>query len=153
MQAVLSGLELNSCFVYLDDIHIASRTFDEHLRHIREMFDRVHDTGLRLKPKKCLIPPNEVPYLGYVISAEGIRPDPSKTDKVESFPTLNDVTILHQFIGLASYYHKFVPGFAKIAAPLHALTKKDVPFNWMKQCDEAFRKLLKDLLVTAPVLA
>ena len=64
----------------------------------------------------------------------------------------HDVTTLLQFIGLASYYHRFVPGFAKIAAPLHALTKKDVPFNWTPQCDEAFCKL-KDLLVTAPVLA
>ena len=152
MQAVLAGLEWNSCFVYLDDILIASRTLEEHLRHIKEVFGRLRDAGLRLKPKKCLLLRNEVPYLGHVISDDGIRPDPAKTDKVKSFPVPHDVTTLRQFIGLASYYRRFVPGFAKIAAPLHALTKKDVSFDWTPQCDEAFCRL-KDLLVTAPVLA
>ena len=71
---------------------------------------------------------------------------------MKCFPVPHDVTTFHQFIGLASYYRRFVPGFAKVAAPLHALTKKDVPFNWTPQCDEAFSKL-KNLLVTAPVLA
>ena len=152
MQAVLSGLEWNSCFVYLDDILIASRTLEEHLQHMKEVFGRLRDAGLRLKPKKCLLLRDQVPYLGHVISAEGIRPDPAKTDKVKCFPVPHDVTTLRQFIGLASYYRRFVPGFAKVAAPLHALTKKDVSFNWTPQCDEAFSKL-KNLLVTAPVLA
>ena len=95
---------------------------------------------------------DEVPYLGHVISADGIRPDLAKTDKVKSFPVPHDVTTLRQFIGLASYYRRFVPGFAKVAAPLHVLTKKDVPFNWTPQCERAFCKL-KEHLVTAPVLA
>ena len=152
MQAVLAGLEWNSCFVYLDDILIASHTLEEHLQHLKEVFGRLRDAGLRLKPKKCLLFRDEVPYLGHVISADGIRPDPAKTDKVKSFPVPSDVTTLRQFIGLASYYRRFVPGFAKIAVPLHALTKKDVPFKWTPQCDKAFCKL-KDLLITAPVLA
>ena len=71
---------------------------------------------------------------------------------MKSFPVPSDVATLRQFIGLASYYRRFVPGFARTAAPLHALTKKDVPFNWTPQCDEAFCKL-KDILITAPVLA
>ena len=84
-----------------------------------------------LSLKKCLLLCNEVPYLGHVISTEGIRPDPAKTDKVKSFPVLCDVTTLCQFLGLASDYCRFVPGFAKIAAPLHVPTKKDAPFNWI----------------------
>ena len=152
MQAVLSGLEWRSCFAYLDDILIASRTFDDHLRHLREVFGRLREAGLRLKPKKCLILRNEVPYLGHVISTQGVRPDPSKTEKVKLFPTPRDVTTIRQFVGLASYYRRFVPGFAKIAAPLHALTKKDVPFEWTSECETAFCKL-KELLVTAPVLS
>ena len=75
MQAVLAGLEWQSCFVYLDDVLIASRTFDEHLMHIREVFVRLRAAGLRLKPKKCLFHREEVPYLGHVISASGIKPE------------------------------------------------------------------------------
>ena len=131
---------------------IASRTLDEHLSHIREVFSRLREAGLRLKPKKCLLLRDEVQYLGHVISAQGIRPDPAKTDKVKCFPTPHDVTTLRQFVGLASYYRRFVPGFAKIAAPLHALTKKDVPFHWTTECETAFCRL-KELLVSAPVLA
>jgi hypothetical protein len=157
MQAVLSGLEWCSCFACLDDILIASRIFDDHLRHLREVFGRLREARLRLKPKKCLILRDEVPYLGHVISTQGIHPDPSKTEKVKLFPTpsdvtTRDVTTLRQFVGLASYYRRFVPGFAKIAAPLHALTKKDVTFEWTPECEAAFCKL-KELLVTAPVLS
>ena len=82
---------------------------------------------------------------------QGICPDRAKAEKVKLFPTPCDVTTLHQFVGLASYYCHFVPGFAKIATPLHYLTKKDVPFEWTPECEAAFCKL-KELLVTAPVL-
>ena len=152
MQAILAGLEWRSCFVYLDDIFIASRTFDEHLRHIKEVLERLRAAGVRLKPKKCLFLREEVPYLGHVISASGIKPDPSKTAEVEAFPVPSDVTTVRQFIGLASYYRRFIPGFASIAAPLPALTKKNAVFEWTPECQTAFDHL-KDLLVTAPVLA
>ncbi len=152
MQAVLVGLEWRSCFVYLDDILIASRTFDEHLEHIKEVLQRLRAAGLRLKPKKCLFLREEVPYLGHVISASGIKPDPSKTAEVKAFPVPSDVTAVRQFIGLASYYRRFVPSFASIAAPLRVLTKKNAIFNWTSECQTAFDHL-KDLLVTAPVLA
>ena len=152
MQHILAGMEWRHCFVYLDDILVVSRTFEEHIEHLREVFKRLRSAGLRLKPKKCLILRDEVPYLGHVISARGIRPDPSKTDKVQGFPIPHDVTSVRQFIGLASYYRRFVPDFACIAAPLHALTRKDVVFEWSAACQEAFVRL-KEILVTAPILA
>lgn len=117
MQAVLSGLEWRSCFAYLDDVLIASRTFVDHFRHLHEVFGRLREAGLCLKSKKCLILRDEVPYLGHVISTQGIRPDPSKTEKVKSFPTPTDTTTLRQFVGLASYYRRFVPGFARSQHP------------------------------------
>ena len=101
MQAVLSDLEWRSCLVYLDDILIASCTLDDHLHYLREVFRCLCEAGLRLKLKKCLLLRDEVPYLGHVISTEGIRPDPAKTDKVKLFPTPSDVTTLRQFVGLA----------------------------------------------------
>ena len=105
-----------------------------------------------LKSSKCLFLRDEVPYLGYVISKHGIRPDPARTDQVKHFPTPKDVTQVRQFIGLASYYRRFIPGFAKVASPLHALTRKGVTFAWSAECEAAFKQL-KSLLITAPVLA
>ena len=81
-----------------------------------------------------------------------VRPDPSKTEKVRCFPVPHDVTSMRQFIGLASYYRRFVPDFAHIAAPLHALTRKNVEFMWSEACEIAFHRL-KKALITAPVLA
>ena len=119
MQVVLAGLEWMNCFVYLDDILIASKTFNEHLDHLREVFNRLCKAGLRLKPKKCLLLRKEVPYLGHVISKEGIRPDPAKAVKVQQFPTPVDVTKVRQFLGLVSYYRRFVPGFAQKIGRAH----------------------------------
>ena len=152
MQVILAGLEGEGVFVYLDDVLIASKSFDEHLRQIRSVFERLRSAGLRLKPKKCVFLRNEVPYLGHVISVEGVKPDPAKTEKVRLFPVPNDVTSIRQFIGLASYYRRFVPNFANVAGPLRALTKKNAKFNWTRECQAAFNSL-KEVLVTAPVLA
>ena len=106
---------------------------------------------MRLKPK-LFLSCDQVVYLGHVISKEGIAPDPAKVQKVRDFPVPTNVSKLRQFLGLASYYRRFVPAFAKIAAPLHSLTKKKSPFCWTSACDNAFCKL-KELLCDAPVLA
>ena len=151
MQVVLAGLEWDCCFVYIDDILIASQSFEEHMHHLQLVFERLRQAGLRLKPKKCLFLRERVPYLGFVISKYGIQVDPSKTDKVKNFPTPTDPTSVRSFVGLASYYRRFVPRFAAIAAPLHRLTKKDVKFEWSEECETAFCRL-KSLLTEAPVL-
>ena len=152
MQIVLAGLEGEGVFVYLDDILIASKNFGEHLRQLRAVFERLRSAGLRLKPKKCLFLRDEVLYLGHVISVKGVKPDSAKTEKVKCFPIPRDVTCVRQFIGLASYYRRFVNSFASIASPLRALTKKNAKFSWTSECQVAFDKL-KELLVSAPVLA
>ena len=86
MHRVLSGLEGKSSFVYIDDILVASKTFDEHLQHLREVFNKLREACLRLKPKKCGFLRPEVPFLGYVISAQGVHPDPEKTERVRLYP-------------------------------------------------------------------
>ena len=152
MQKVLAGLEWKSCFVYVDDVLVASKTFEEHMQHLREVFLRLRNACLRLKPKKCALLRGEVPYLGYVVSKQGIKPDPKKTEVVKDYPHPVDVTGLRRFLGLASYYRRFVPGFASIAAPLHALTKKNAVYQWSTECEIAFTQL-KELLTSSPVLA
>ena len=91
-------------------------------------------------------------FLGHVISKHGIHPDPAKTEKVKHYPTPTDVTSIRQFLGLASYYRRFVPNFARIASPLHSLTRKNTNFVWTEACEAAFCEL-KRALVSAPVLA
>ena len=107
---------------------------------------------LKLKPSKCTFLCEKVVFLGHVISADGISPDPAKTEKVRNYPAPCDVHGVRQFLGLASYYRRFVPGFSKVAAPLHALTKKSVSFAWTEECQLAFDRL-KVLLCSAPILA
>ena len=151
MQVVLAVLEWDCCFVYIDDILIASWSFEEHMRHLQLVFERLRQAGLHLKPKKCLFLHERVPYLGFVISKHGIQVDPSKTDKVKNFPTPTDPTSIRSFVGLALYYCRFVPRFAAIAAPLYRLIKKDVKFKWSDECKTTFC-WLKFVLTEAPVL-
>ena len=122
MQSVLAGLVWRSCFVYIDDIFIASPTFKQHLQHVEEMFDRLRKANLRLKPKKCCFLRDEVTYLGHVLSAKGVQPDSEKTEKVRSFPIPTDVTQVRQFLGLAfilqvvcAKFHKDSSPFARLA--------------------------------------
>ena len=91
-------------------------------------------------------------YLGFVVARDGISPDPQKVEAVRSFPQPHDVKTLRSFLGLASYYRRFIHGFSVVANPLFALTRKDVEFEWSVACEEAFEKL-KKLLTEAPVLA
>ena len=89
--------------------------------------------------------------MGYVVSSEGISADPSKVDAVKNFATPVDVRQLRSFLGLASYYRRFIPTFSKVAAPLFALTRKDAIFQWDEKCQESFDHL-KSLLIQAPLL-
>ena len=151
MEMVLSGLARRVCVVYLDDVLVFGRTMAEHNANLTQVMGRLRRAGLRLKPKKCRFALTEVEYLGHVVSAQGIRTDPKKVAAVEQFPIPQDVKTLRSFLGLASYYRKFVPGFDKVSGPLHALTKKDVPFLWTPSCQKAFSEL-KALLTNSSLL-
>ena len=151
MQVVLRGIEGKFCFVYIDDILVCSKTFEEHLKHLEQVFERLNKAGLTLKPKKCCFLRKEVLYLGHVISGKDIAPDPAKTQKIHGYPVPTDLTKLRQFLGLASYYRRFIPGFAKVAHPLYQLMKKGVSFEWDSACQTAFNTL-KNMLTTTPVL-
>ena len=148
MQVVLRGIEGKFCFVYIDDILVCSKTFEEHLKHLEQVFERLNKAGLTLKLKKCCFLRKEVLYLGHVISGKGIAPDPAKSQKIHGYPVPTDLTKLRQFIGLASYYRHFIPGFAKVAHPLYQLR---VSFEWDSACQTAFNTL-KNMLTTTQVL-
>ena len=152
MEVVLNGLARDGCMVYLDDVLVIGRTFQEHNDNLIKVFQRLRSAGLTLKPKKCKFAQLEVCYLGHVVSEEGVRTDPAKLQAVLEFPVPTNVKQLRSFLGLTSYYRRFIPQFAKIAGPLHALTKKSSDFMWTAVCQGAFEKL-RSLLTSAPVLA
>ena len=149
MELVLSGLARNCCLVYLDDVFIMGSTLEEHNANLMKVLERIRDAGLRLEPKKCTFAQESVVYLGHVVTAKGIQTDALKLEAMRAYPVPTDVKSMRSFIGFALYYRRFVPGFAKVAAPLHALTKKDAPIVW---CQIAFEDL-KRLLTSSPVLA
>ena len=151
MEIVLSGLAREVCPVYLDDVLVFGRTLEEHNRNLRKVLERIREAGLKLKPKKCLFTQRSVEYLGHIVSDQGIQADPKKVLAMARYPTPGDVKALRSFLGLTSYYRRFVPGFPKIANPLYALTKKNVEFVWSEKCEKAFNQL-KEHLQSAPVL-
>ena len=152
MDLVLAGLQWNNCLVYLDDILIIGRTFDDHLQNLSLVLDRLRGAGLKLKPFKCAICRKQVTYLGHIVFTDGIATDPAKTNKVKCWPTPTSKHQVQEFLGLVSYYRRFIKSFATVAKPLHRLTEKTTTFKWTTQCQEAFG-YLKHCLVSAPILA
>ena len=153
MDLVLAGVKWNYALVFIDDVLVYSKTWEEHLSHLREVLQRIIDFGLRLKPKKCYFCRKEVLYLGYVVSAQGIRPNPEKVRAIKEFPTLRSASAVKSFLGLTGHYRRFVPKFALRAAPLYALLKKGVPFPQELSPDAAAAvDFLKDSLTRAPIL-
>ena len=116
MESVLRTLNWRQYLVYLDDVIVFSRSFKEHLDHLKETFDCIKNAGLKLKASKCYFAQTSVKYLGHIVSRDGVAPCPEKCEAVKSFPTPTDVKSLRSFLGLANYYRKFVKGFSQIAA-------------------------------------
>ena len=105
------GLE-SFCSVYIDDILVFSANPEEHVEHLRQIFGRLRRFGLKLHPEKCKFGRSRVEYLGHVISEEGISPNPDKVKAVCEFPVPTSVKGVRQFLGMASYYRRFMPKFA-----------------------------------------
>ncbi|XP_025266372.1 uncharacterized protein LOC112638592 [Camponotus floridanus] len=138
--------------VYLDDIIIVSRTFKEHLTHLKEVFRRLRQTRLQLNVDKCHFCRDRLKYLGHIVDQEGIRTDPDKMSAIKNWPAPTTVRQVRQFLGMASWYRRFVPNFSAIAAPITRLTRKNTRLTWAGEEQNAFQRL-KDMLTTAPVLA
>ena len=124
----------------------------QHLLHLQRVIERVVEVRLKLKPSKCKCVRKELEYLGHIVSQEGLKPNPRLVDAVRDFPKPTTVQETRRFLGLCSYYRKFIPCFAEVAHPLHQLTRKDTDFVWSPECQQAFEQL-KCKLVSAPVLA
>jgi len=144
MDLVMSGQTYDVCLVYLDDILVFSKTFDEHLERLATVFGK-------LKPSKCSLFQRKVSFLGHVMSGNGIECDPEKVASIAPWPTPTSIAEVRTFCGLASYYRTFVCNFASKARPLHNLTRKKAVFNLTPECESAFQEL-KQALMSAPIL-
>ena len=138
--------------VFIDDILVYSKSTEDHEEHLRVVLQRLRDHQLYAKFSKCEFWIDEVPFLGHVISSEGIAVDPSKVRDVLDWEPPKSVHQVRSFLGLAEYYRRFILNFSKISKPITELLKKGTKYVWSKECDEAFQTL-KKLLTTSPVLA
>ena len=152
-QELMTGVlkDLLFAMAYLDDIIIYSSTPEEHLQHIKTVFEKLPHAKLSMKLSKCHFFIKEIQYLRHILGMEGIRPVPAKTEAIKAMhPPVNPKQV-HAFLGLVGYYRKFIKNFAKIATPLTVLTRMDVKFEWMETHHCTFMEL-KDAIIQAPIL-
>ena len=119
MNQIYKGIAYKYVVVYLDDTNIFSKTFEDHIQHLREVFTRIKKAGLKLNLEKCTFWMKWLPFLGHIIEAKGISPDPEKIIAVQNIWPPKNVTQLCSFLGLARYYRRFIKGFSAIAQPLN----------------------------------
>jgi hypothetical protein len=138
--------------VFIDDIFVCSKSTKDHEEHLHVVLQRLRDHQLYANFSKFEFWINEVPFLGHMISSEGITMDPSKVCDVLDWELPKSVHQVRSFLGLVGYYRRFILNFSKISKPITKLLKKGTKYVWSKECDEAFQTL-KKLLTTSPVLA
>ncbi|GBG91334.1 hypothetical protein CBR_g52220 [Chara braunii] len=143
---------INYCvIVYMDDILVYSSSYEGHVQHIEWALHALRDAGFKVALEKCPFFLTTISFLGHVVIDKGLRPKRQKVAVVRDAPVPTTITQVRAFLGLASYYQRFIKGFAAIAGPLTNLLRKDQPLIWTPECDQAFSKL-KAALISAPVL-
>jgi hypothetical protein len=153
MNEVLKEFIGKFVIVYLDDILVFSKTKEEHIRHLNLVLKRLHDEKLLINLKKCFFMKEELIYLGFVISQEGLKMDPEKIKAITDWPSPRNIHEVRSFHGLASFYRKFIRNFSGICAPILDTVKKEKqPFKWTVAAEKGF-KLLKEKITEKPVLA
>ena len=127
-------------------------SFDNMMHNLQQVFERLLSAYLKLKAKKCHLFHKSVEFLGYVVSEDGVATDPSKIAAVKNWSTPQNLTEVKSFLGLCSYYRRFISNFAAKAKPLNKLTEKGVNFRWTEECQASFDSL-RHALISAPILA
>ena len=138
MNVVLADLIPTAWTAYVDDTITFAHSCASHLGWLRQVFVKFREAGLKVKPQKCPILRKSVKYLGHIFNEMGVSPDQKKNGVIVKWPSPNSIKDFRRFLGLASYYRRFVQNFASIASPLHKLTQKGIKFAWSAECQEAF---------------
>ena len=148
MDRILYGLPV-AC--YLDDIHIATKTKEEHDKLLEQTLERLAKAGVRLRQEKCEFYATELQYLGHRINSTGMHPTEEKVQAIKDAPIPENASQLRAILGLVNYYSKFIPQAADRLAPLYKLLEKNNTWKWSEECNDAFQEC-KSLLTSEAVL-
>ena len=139
------------CVSYIDDILTYSKSFSDHLHHLRLVLTRLSDAGLRLRADKCIWAQHKLPYLGFVLSGEGIEPEPKKLAIISEARPPQNAKMLKSFLGLTAFYRRFIRRYAALTEPFRGLLKKGAKFFWTDTHQKAFDRL-KLHMTSAPIV-
>ena len=145
MERCLAGLQWFICLVYLDDVCVFGKNFEEHIYRLEQVLFRLKQSGLKLGTDKCHLLRTQVTFLGHVVSSRGCLPNPNNVSKLLRIPTPKNPTQVKQVLGMGSYYRRFIRSFSDRMRPLIELTKKGKTFVWTEACEEAFEDLKRAL--------
>ena len=140
------------CVNFIDDILIFSKSFEEHLSHIKKVMIAIMEEGFRLKFVKCVFAKDRVTYLGHEVGSGTVRPLTNNVIAIKDFPTPKNKKNIRQFLGKVNFYLKYIPNSTRLLEPLHNLLRKNVDFRWSEECENAF-KTVKEYLASTPILA
>lgn len=121
MEKCMGEMHLRECLIFLDDILIFSKTFEEHIQRLEAVFARLAQHNLKLKPSKCEFFKTSLTYLGHVVSENGIHSDPSKTAAVKDWPVPQNIGSLRKFLGFVGYFRRFIENYSQIVQPMNSL--------------------------------
>lgn len=145
VDAILGDLKGTICSVYFDDLCVYSKTFDEHVHHIKLVLDRIRDAGITIHPGKVQLCRTRFKYLGFIIEPGTCLPDPAKVEVLHSYPRPRNAKEVQKFIGFVGFYRRFIPEFSKFSKPLTSLLKKGTRFIWDAQTELGFMHLKNSL--------
>lgn len=148
MDRVLGDARWHYALAYLDDVVVYSRTFDEHLRHLRDVLERLRSAGITLNPAKTQIAETRVTLLGFTLDNGRLLPCDDKVQALLNYPSPTDIGGLRSFLGLVNFYRQFIPDCAALQAPLTLLLRKGERWRWGPEQEEALRNLIKALAET-----
>ncbi len=156
-QRILSGIIrkhrlMDFCVNYIDDILIFSKSFEEHIEHLRSLISAIIREGFRLKLVKCNFARQSIEYLGHEIGPDYVKPLNDNLAAINKFPQPKTRRNVRQFLGKINFYLKFIPNASSLLEPFHRLLRKNVPFQWTSECQRVFDSV-KNLLTSAPILA
>ena len=152
MDKLMSGLSFKSVLCYLDDILVVSETFDEHIRDLQEVFDRLRQAGLKFSPHKCTFAQKKCVFLGHEISKDGLKPPSDRLNSIAEYPVPKNAKALKRYLGLMNWFKKYIRQYSAVANPLYKLLRRGEKFLWQSQHQAAFEKL-KELLLNSEALA